>query len=88
MEYQNKIFNMDCIAGMSFLPEGCMDMILTDLPYGMTNCKWDFLLPFDQLWSQFWRVLKPNGAICLTACQPFTTRLISSQQKYFRYCWY
>ena len=88
MEYQNRIFNMDWIAGMSLLPDGCMDMILTDLPYGVTSCKWDCLIPFDQLWSQFWRVLKPNGAICLTACQPFTTRLISSQQKYFRYCWY
>ena len=88
MEYQNRIFNMDCIAGMSMLPDGCMDMILTDLPYAVTNCRWDSLIPFDQLWPAFWRVLKPNGAICLTACQPFTTRLISSQQKYFRYCWY
>lgn len=88
MEYQNKLFNLDCIAGMSLLPDGCMDMILTDLPYGVTNCKWDCLIPFEQLWPQFWRVLKPNGAICLTACQPFTTQLISSQRKHFRYCWY
>ncbi len=62
VEYQNRIFNMDCIAGMSLLPDGCMDMILTDLPYAVTNCRWDSLIPFDQLWPAFWRVLKPNGA--------------------------
>ena len=86
--YINKIFNMDCIAGMSMYPNHSIDMILTDLPYGITDCQWDSLLPFDQLWVQYLRVIKDNGTIVLTAAQPFTTRLIASQPKLFRYCWY
>ena len=86
--YIDRIFNEDCIAGMSRIPDHSVDMILTDLPYGVTDCRWDSILPFDQLWKQYLRVIKERGAICLTACQPFTTRLISSQQKLFRYCWY
>lgn len=84
----NKIYNMDCIAGMSMIPDGTVDMILADLPYGVTNCPWDSLLPLDQLWRQYERVIKPNGAIVLTACQPFTTALINSNRRRFRYCWY
>lgn len=63
-------------------------MILCDLPYGVTNCRWDSIIPFDLLWKQYKRIIKDNGAIVLTACQPFTTKLISSQPKLFRYCWY
>ena len=88
MEYENQIYNEDCIAGMSRYPDKSIDMILCDLPYGITNCRWDILLPFDELWKQYLRIIKDNGAIVLTACQPFTTRLISSQPKLFRYCWY
>lgn len=89
MDYINKILNMDCLAGMSMYPDHSIDMILTDLPYGgMTNCRWDNLLPFPELWKQYLRIIKDNGAIVLTAAQPFTTRLISSQPKLFRYCWY
>lgn len=84
----NKIYNMDCIAGMSMIQDGTVDMILADLPYGVTNCPWDSLLPLDQLWNQYERVTKPNGAIVLTACQPFTTALINSNRRRFRYCWY
>lgn len=69
-------------------PDKSIDMILCDLPYGVTNCRWDSLLPFDLLWKQYLRIIKDNGAIVLTACQPFTTKLISSQPKLFRYCWY
>ena len=79
---------MDCIAGMGMIPDGSVDMILTDLPYGMTDCKWDSLLPLDLLWQEYLRVIKPNGAIVLTACQPFTTTLINSNRRHFRYCWY
>lgn len=79
---------MDCIAGMSLLPNHSVDMILADLPYGMTDCYWDSLLPLDQLWQQYERIIKPNGAIVLTACQPFTTELIHSNRKHFKYCWY
>ena len=88
MDYRNKIYNMDCIAGMSLLPDGCVDMVLTDLPYGMTDCPWDSIIPFPALWQQLNRVLKPNGAVVMTAAQPFTTALINSNRKQFRYCWY
>lgn len=70
------------------IPDGSIDMIFADLPYGITDCYWDSLLPLDQLWRQYERVIKPNGAIVLTACQPFTTTLINSNRRRFRYCWY
>ena len=88
MDYINKIFNMDCIAGMSMYPDKSIDMILCDLPYGMTGCRWDSLIPFPELWQQYNRIIKDNGAIVLTASQPFTTKLISSNPKMFKYCWY
>ena len=88
MEYIDQIYNEDCLSGMYRLPDKSVDMILTDLPYGITGCRWDSLLPFDKLWEQYLRVIKDHGAICLTSCQPFTTWLISSQPKLFRYCWY
>ena len=87
-DFVNKIFNMDCVAGMSMYPDKSIDMILCDLPYGVTDCRWDSIIPFDLLWKQYKRIIKDNGAIVLTACQPFTTKLISSQPKLFRYCWY
>ena len=62
-------------------------MILCDLPYGTTACKWDTVIPFEPLWAQYKRIAKPNAAIVLTASQPFTTALISSNMKDFRYCW-
>lgn len=63
-------------------------MILCDLPYQMTDCKWDKIIPFNELWEQYNRVIKENGAIVLFAAQPFTTKLINSNLKDFRYCWY
>ena len=84
----NKIYNMDCIAGMAMIPDKSVDMILSDLPYGITGCRWDSLIPFDQLWVQYKRVIKDNGAIVLTVAQPFTTQLIMSNKNMFRYCWY
>lgn len=88
MNYINKIFNMDCISGMNMYPDKSIDMILCDLPYGMTGCRWDSIIPFDLLWNQYCRIIKDNGAIVLTATQPFTTKLIGSSPKMFRYCWY
>src|SRR5690606_35081891 len=61
------------------------DMVLCDLPYGTTQNKWDSVLPLAELWEEYWRALKPNGAVVLTASQPFTTALISSCAKWFRY---
>lgn len=88
MDDRNKIYNMDCIAGMGLLPDGCVDMVITDLPYGITDCRWDSIIPFDALWQQLHRVLKPQAALVFTAVQPFTTTLINSNRKEFRYCWY
>ncbi len=83
------IYNEDCIGekGMKILPDKSIDMILCDLPYGTTACKWDKIIPFEPLWKQLKRVIKPKGAIVLTASQPFTTILIASNMKMFKYCW-
>jgi len=82
-----KLINTDCLAddGIPSLEENSIDMILCDLPYGVTKNKWDTVIPFEPMWEQYWRVLKPKGAIVLFACQPFTTSLIYSCKKYFRY---
>lgn len=88
MDYINKIFNMDCIAGMSMYPDKSIGMILCDLPYNMTGCRWDSLILFDLLWQQYNRIIKDDGAIVLTASQPFTSKLIMSNPKMFKYCWY
>ena len=70
---------------MKNIPDKSVDMILCDLPYGTTACKWDTIIPFDKLWEQYERVIKDNGAIVLTASQPFTSLLICSNLKLFRY---
>lgn len=85
---KNAIHNIDCIAGMGMIPDHSIDMILCDLPYGITACRWDSIIPFPILWREYERIIKQNGAIVLTACQPFTTDLIQSNRKLFRYCWY
>lgn len=73
---------------MKDIPDGSVDMILCDLPYGTTACKWDSVIPFDPLWKQYKRVIKDNGAIVLFSAQPFTTKLIDSNFKQYRYNWY
>jgi site-specific DNA-methyltransferase (adenine-specific) len=73
---------------MKNIPDKSVDMILCDLPYGTTNCKWDTIIPFKELWEQYNRVIKADGAIVLFSAQPFTTKLITSNFKQFRYCWY
>ncbi|MGG0757544.1 DNA-methyltransferase [Brevibacillus laterosporus] len=85
-EYElNRIYQRDCIEGMSLIPDKSIDMILCDLPYGTTTCKWDTIIPFELLWAQYERIIRDNGAIVLTASQPFTTQLIASNIKLFRY---
>ena len=81
----NKIYNEDCLEGMKRIPDGSVDMILCDLPYGTTLNKWDTIIPFGPLWEQYERIIKDNGAIVLTASQPFTTKLIGSNLDLFRY---
>ena len=77
----------DCLERMKEIPDGSVDMILTDPPYGTTACKWDSIIPLEPMWEQLKRVIKPNGAIVMTASQPFTTTLIASNMKMFKYCW-
>jgi len=73
---------------MKEIPDGSVDLILCDLPYGTTDCSWDTILPFDDLWAHYKRILKSNGVAALFAAQPFTTQLVSSNRADFRYCWY
>lgn len=81
----NRIYNEDCLEGMKRIPDGSVDMILCDLPYGTTRNKWDEIIPFEPLWEQYERVAKPNCPIILTSNQPFTTQLINSNRKLFKY---
>jgi site-specific DNA-methyltransferase (adenine-specific) len=83
----NRIYNMDCLEGMKDIPDKSIDMILCDLPYGSTKCKWDIVIPFDKLWEQYKRIIKDYKAIVLTSSQPFTTTLINSNMEWFKYCW-
>lgn len=77
----------DCLERMKEIPDGSVDMILTDPPYGTTACKWDSIIPLEPMWEQLKRIIKPNGAIVMTASQPFTSILISSNIKMFKYNW-
>ena len=81
------VYNMDCLDGMESLPCQSVDMILCDLPYGTTQCKWDVIIPFVELWAQYKRIIKDNGAIVLTSAQPFTSLLIASNIELFKYSW-
>jgi site-specific DNA-methyltransferase (adenine-specific) len=82
-----KLLKGDCLDRMKEIPDGSVDMILTDPPYGTTACKWDTVIDLQLMWEQLKRITKPNGAIVMTASQPFTTKLISSNYKMFKYCW-
>jgi site-specific DNA-methyltransferase (adenine-specific) len=81
----NQILNGDCLELMKDIPNGSIDMILCDLPYGTTACKWDTVIPFDELWKQYKRIVKDNGVIVLTASQPFTSSLVMSNPDMFKY---
>ena len=83
----NKIYNEDCLEGMKRIDDKSIDMILCDLPYGTTACKWDIIIPLKELWEQYERIIKDNGAIVLTATQPFASDLIYSNRKLFKYEW-
>jgi site-specific DNA-methyltransferase (adenine-specific) len=77
----------DCLELMKDLPDKSIDAIICDPPYGTTACKWDSIIPLEPMWEQLKRIIKPNGAIVMTASQPFTTTLIASNMKMFKYCW-
>ncbi len=82
------LVNADCFDIFPYIKDKSVNLILADLPYGTTACKWDSILPFDKLWEQYERIIKPNGAIILTASQPFTSALVMSNIKMFKYCGY
>ena len=83
----NTIYNEDCLVGMADIPDKSVDMILCDLPYGMTSNKWDSVIPLDRMWEHYNRIIKKGGAIVLTASQPFTSNLIMSNVKDFKTEW-
>lgn len=77
----------DCLEVMKSIPDKSVDAIICDLPYGTTACKWDSVIPFEPLWAQYKRIIKDNRAIVLTASQPFTSALVMSNPKWFKYQW-
>jgi len=83
----NTINQGDCLEIMKDIPDKSIDMILCDLPYGTTACKWDTIIPFEPLWKEYKRIIKDNGAIVLTASQPFTSALVMSNVKMYRHQW-
>ena len=84
----NRVTQGDCLEVMRLIPDKSIDMILCDLPYGVTaRNKWDEVIPFEPLWEQYERIIKDNGAIVLTATQPFASKLVMSNIKLFRYEW-
>ena len=82
-----KLYKGDCLIESDKIESGSVDLILTDLPYGTTACSWDEIIPFEPMWKVFYRVLRPNGFIVLTASQPFTTKLIASNIDNFSHQW-
>ncbi len=90
MDYKTEklwLMQGDCLERMKEIPDGSIDLVLTDPPYGTTACKWDSVIPLVPMWIQLKRVTKSNTAIVMTASQPFTTTLISSNLQMFKYCW-
>ena len=82
------LFNADCMDILPLIPEKSVQLILADLPYGTTACKWDIVLPLDKLWEHYERIIKDDGAIVLTCQQPFTSSLIMSNIKLYKYSWH
>lgn len=85
--FVNALFEADCLECMKQFPDASIDMILCDLPYGMTQNKWDSYIPLDLLWEQYERIIKPSGAILLTSQGLFTAKLILSKAELFKYKW-
>ena len=83
-----KLYKGDCLEIMSKLPEKSVDLILCDLPYGVTECKWDSVIPFESLWAEYKRVLKMGGTAVIFGSQPFTSQLINSNLNDFSHIWY
>ena len=86
-EMLNKVIQGDCLEVMKDIPDKSIDMILCDLPYGTTACKWDTIIPFEPLWEQYKRIIKDNGAIVLFGSEPFSSALRMSNIKNYKYDW-
>ena len=84
---RSTFYQGDCLVEMDKIADKSIDMILCDLPYGTTACKWDSVIPFDALWKQYKRIIKQNGAIVLMCGEPFTSQLINSNLTMFKYKW-
>ena len=82
-----KLMLGDCLERMKEIPDGSVDMVLCDLPYGTIACKWDKIIPFDRLWEEYWRVTKPCSAIVLFGTEPFSSTLRLSAISYYKYDW-
>ena len=86
----NSLVNADCLEAMRYIANKSIDCIIADLPYGQfgtTACKWDTIIPFDKLWEQYNRIIKPNGAICLFGREPFTSTIVMSNVKNYKHKW-
>jgi site-specific DNA-methyltransferase (adenine-specific) len=77
----------DCLEVMKSMPDNSVDMVLADLPYGTTQCAWDVIIPFEPLWREYLRIAKPEAAIVLCAAQPFSSMVVASNPKHYRYEW-
>ena len=82
-----KLYHGDCLEEMKQIPDGSVDMVMTDPPYGTTACKWDSIIPLEPMWEQLKRVIKPNGAICLCCGEPFSSFLRMSAVDIYKYDW-
>jgi DNA modification methylase len=82
------VMHGDCLEKMHKIEDGSVDLILCDLPYGTTSCKWDSIISFEPLWEHYNRIAKPEAAIVLTSAQPFTSKLVFSNIDDYKYCWY
>jgi len=87
MKNEIDLWHGDCLNLMQDIPDGSVDAIITDPPYGTTACKWDSIIPLEPMWKQLNRIIKANGAIVMTSSQPFTSILVNSNLEFFRYCW-
>ena len=81
------LYNGDCLEVMKGIADGSVDMVLTDPPYGTTACKWDSVIPFEPMWAELKRIIKPNGAIVLFGSEPFSSALRMSNIKQYKYDW-
>lgn len=87
MKQRYELYEGDCLVEMDRIPDKSVNLILADLPYGTTKCKWDSIIPFEALWKQYKRLIKPDGVIVLTASQPFTSVLVCSNLDWYKYNW-